>query len=496
MNFMAMNTMRETFHGYGKGKELGSQTAVECRFSQEVETVLSVHCAVALTGAEAGNGEVRYFGKAHFSIVYEDGEKRVCRAEKGVEWSAIHKDEEIFPALTPRVNIAVENIAVRREGASMYITALLGAQISLYGQQSFEYLAGGDLVLRRENVQVLTAHLCGGAAETEDEFETELFTDVLQHAETVNITDIVCETGLLKVEGEINLCVLALKGEGALVSFERLVPFRIEIPCDAAGYGCRAEAKVNVLNVILKAEADEERGRGRINAEFTLSAEGCVYEEVTVDAVTDAYSTESEVTLSYYDGAQSGVGETVRITERISGKAALSSSVDFSDTFEAISLQRAEANLVHGMGETRVEGVAMATLLVRGTDGGHRGIELSLPFSVPVQAAGCDVDVLVCGMSARQKQEGEVDAEATLKITLRERRKLTVHVVSGAEEGAPLPVNDSAVSVFIPRAGDGLWELSKSLKKPPEEVEASNPDIEFPIAEGQRVVIYRKKNLV
>ena len=492
---MAMNTAKETFRGYGKGKEISAQTAVECRFSQEVDTVLSVHCALALTGAEAGNGEVRYFGKAHFSIVYEDGEKRVCRAEKGVEWSAVHKDEDVFPALTPRAQVTVDNIAVRREGASVFVTSLIGAQICLYGEQNFEYLSGGDLVLRRESVQVLTAHLCGGAAETEDEFETELFGDILQHSETVNITDLVCETGLLKVEGEINLCVLALKGEGSLVSFERLVPFRIEIPCDSASYGCRAEARVNVLNVSLKAEADEERGRGHINVEFTLSAEGCVYEEITVDGVTDAFSTTSEVTLSYYEGETGGVGETSRVTERISGKAALSSTVDFSDAFEAIALQRAEANLVHGADGTRVEGVAMATLLVRGTDGAHRGIELSLPFSVPVQATGCDVDVLVCGMSARQKQEGEVDAEATLKITLRERRKITVRVVSGAEEGAALPVNDSAVSVFIPRAGDGLWELSKSLKKPPEEVEASNPDIEFPIREGQRVVIYRKKNL-
>ena len=56
-------------------------------------------------------------------------------------------------------------------------------------------------------------------------------------------------------------------------------------------------------------------------------------------------------------------------------------------------------------------------------------------------------------------------------------------------------LSESAISVYVPRAGDGLWELSKSLKKSPEEVAASNPDIEFPVREGQRVIIYRKKNL-
>ena len=72
---------------------------------------------------------------------------------------------------------------------------------------------------------------------------------------------------------------------------------------------------------------------------------------------------------------------------------------------------------------------------------------------------------------------------------------LTVRAVCAAEEGEPLLECDAAVSVYIPRAGDGLWELSKRLKKPPEEVLKSNPELEFPIREGERVVIYRKKSL-
>ncbi len=489
-----IKTQTETFRGYGKRKELTAQTAVECRFGQEVETVLCVHASAVLTGAEVGNGEVRYYGKAHFSIVYADNEKRVCRSEKGVEFSAQWKDDFCYPALTARVALSVENVSVRREGASVYATALLGADISLYGEQTFDYLAGGDLVLRREPVKVLTAHLVSGAAEADDEFETEFVGDILQHAETVNITELVCETGVLRVEGEVNLGVLALKAERSLVSFERLVPFRLEIPCEEAAYGCSAEARVNVLNVAIHADSDEEKGKCVLRAEFTLGAEGCVYEEVAVDAVTDAFSPVSEAHLVFATAESAGVGDVSRVTERISGKCALSSPVDFSDALQAVTLQRAEANLVLGE-ERRVEGVAMATLLVLGADGTHRGVEISLPFSVPVDAANCTVSALVCGMSARQRQEGEIEAEATLKLVLQEKRKIAARLVSSAEEGEALPVNDSAVSVYIPRAGDGLWELAKSLKKSPEEVSASNPDIEFPVREGQRVIVYRRKTL-
>ncbi|MCI9010368.1 MAG: DUF3794 domain-containing protein [Clostridia bacterium] len=492
---MAINTQTETFRGYGKRGTVNAQTAVECRFGQEVGTVLSVHADAVLTGAESGNGEIRYFGKAHFSLVYEDAEKHVCRAEKGVEFTAVAKDEICCPAFTARAKLTVENVSVRREGASVYLTALLGADISLYGEQTFDYLAGGDLVLKREPSNVLSAHLCGGAAEAEDEFETEFIGDILQHAETVNITDTTVSTGTLTVEGEINLGVLALKGSDALASFERLVPFRIEIPCDEAQYGCSAEARVSILNVSIHADADEERGKCKVHAEFTLQAEACVYEEIAVDTVSDAFSQTNQVTLAYTQTECGGIGEMSRVTERISGRCALSSPVDFSDVFQAVTLQRAEANLVKSENGAHVEGVAMATLLVLGTDGTHRGIEMSLPFSVPVQAENCSVNVLVCGMSARQRQEGEIDAEATLKITLCEKRMLSCKFVSNVEEGAELPVNDCAVSVYIPRAGDGLWELAKSLNKSPEEVSASNPDIEFPVREGQRVIVFRRKTL-
>lgn len=488
-----MKTQTETFRGYGKLFETTAQTAVECRFP-EVETALSVQACARLAGAEAGNGEVRYYGRVHFSIVYEDADRRVCRAEKGVEFTAVAKDERVFPAASARVVLAVENVSVRREGASSYVTALLGADVALFGEQTFDYLAGGDLVCRREPVHVLTAHLVSGAIEAEDDFEVGAIGDILQHSETVHLTSLSCETGSLAVEGEVFVGVLAMKGE-ELVSFERLVPFRMEIPSDACSPSCRAEVNVSVADVQIRAESDEEKGKCALAVTLTLRAEGCLYEEVAVDAVTDAFSRENRVALVFSDLVCEGAGETARLTERVSSRAALSAPIDFSDTLQAVTMQRAEANLVHGEGGTRAEGVALATLLVRGADGSRRGVEISLPFSVAVQAERASVSVLACGMSARQREEGTIDAEVTLKFAVTERVRLNARFIASAEASEAVKESDSAVSVYIPRAGDGLWELAKRLNKSPEEVTASNPDLEFPIREGQRVIIYRKKSV-
>ena len=487
-----MKTQTETFGAFGKLFQIAAQTAVECRFPDA--SVLSAHVSAHLSGAEAGNGEVRYFGRALFSIVYEDGERRVCRAEKGVEFSAAARDERIAPAMTVRAFVAVENVSVRKEGASIFVTALLGADLSFFGEQSFEYLAGGDLVCRHDPVPVFTAHLAEGRTEAEDDFEVEHIGDILQHTETVHLGRISCTEGALRAEGEVALAVLALRGED-LVSFERLIPFEMEIASEGARPGRNAQVRVDVSEVNLSADADEERGKCRIRATLTLAAQGVITEQGTVDGVTDAFSRTNRVQLTFVERAGEGAGETVQFAERIAGRAALSSGLDFTDTLQAVTLQRAEGNLVRGGNGARVEGVALATLLVRASDGSRRGIEMSLPFSVPSPKEDADVDVIACGMSARQKEEGTIDAEATLKFTLTERLHAKCRLVASAEEGESVPEHDCAVSVYVPRAGDGLWELAKRLKKSPEEVTASNPGLEFPIREGQRVIIYRKKNL-
>ena len=487
-----MQLETQCYRGYTRTGTLSQETAVECRFGGEVETVLSAHAELLPVQATAEEGGVRVLGRARFSLVYENAEHGVCRVEKGAEFT-LKAQGECHAAALPRVRLKTENISVRREGASVYLSALAAAEVELFEEREFEYVTGGGLVTRREELHFFSAHPFSGETETDDEFETDFLGDILLHSSSALVSGVKCSAGSVVLEGEVNLCILALK-EGEPVSLERLIPFRIEIWQDAAE-GASAEGRVSVKEVYLSADSDEEQGKCRLRAELSLLAEGCVYSEERVDAVIDAFSTERAVKLGYSEAETCSSKETFVRTERIAGKAALSAPIDYSDTLLAVALQRAEGEVVFTPEGRRFEGLATATLLVKGQDG-RRGVEMSVPFSVPLPCEGeCAVSALVCGMSARQKQEGEIDAEATIKLSVTPRQRSVLRAVCAVEEGEPVLERDCAVSVYIPRAGDGLWELSKRLKKPPEEVMRSNPELEFPIREGKRVIIYRKKSL-
>ena len=86
---------------------------------------------------------------------------------------------------------------------------------------------------------------------------------------------------------------------------------------------------------------------------------------------------------------------------------------------------------------------------------------------------------------------GETEVEGALKLALKNYRIYETEYVSSVEIGEPTVENDSGVSVFLPREGEGLWQVAKRLKCSPEDVEKNNPDLVFPVKGDERILIYR-----
>ena len=60
------------------------------------------------------------------------------------------------------------------------------------------------------------------------------------------------------------------------------------------------------------------------------------------------------------------------------------------------------------------------------------------------------------------------------------------------EEGDAYGDADCGFSVFITGKGEELWQVSKRLACAPEDLQKSNPDLQFPLKEGERIYVYRQ----
>ena len=65
-------------------------------------------------------------------------------------------------------------------------------------------------------------------------------------------------------------------------------------------------------------------------------------------------------------------------------------------------------------------------------------------------------------------------------------------VIKKVSEGEVKTINDSAISVYIPKPNDSLWEISKELGVTEDEILKINGDLTFPLSGEERIVIYRE----
>ncbi|MBO5240881.1 MAG: DUF3794 domain-containing protein [Clostridia bacterium] len=493
---MSIKPQYETYRYTGEVARLQSQSIVECRLpGSEIGSILAVQASAVPTECVCADGEVRYSGKLTLCVVYEDGNRKICRAERGAEFFHKAEGRDVSPACFAKAAFSTDNVSYRREGSGLYISVIVGADIFVYGGKQIEYLVGGEGVVAKKDTITLRKTVCvSGETEAEDEFETDYVGDILLHGENAVITRVSVGAGQIDMEGELNLHVCVLKEDDTVCSYERLIPLRLQIPCEEAFGRVTASARVCVKSATLTAGVDEEKGKSKIVFSYALAADCFLYSEDELAIASDAFSTEAELILKKANDEGRYLTKLVKCVERVSGVAALSPTVEGEYALAAAVLPRAEITCRKTENAFEAEGILNAEVLLRGADGGHRACTLSLPFAFPidVRAECVEADCIVCGLNVRRSRGGETEAEATLKICLRAYQNGEWAYLSEAVEGEAFEESGAAISIFALRAGEDLWQVAKRLARDPEELQKSNPDLAFPVKEGERIFVYRQ----
>ena len=81
-----------------------------------------------------------------------------------------------------------------------------------------------------------------------------------------------------------------------------------------------------------------------------------------------------------------------------------------------------------------------------------------------------------------------------MKISVSDCEEVCVNYATEIAEAEKLNKDTSVISVYIPSAGDSLWNTAKKLCQSPEEISATNPDLVFPLTGNERILVYRTKN--
>lgn len=490
------------------GKSLKSQSIVESRIAEkdsDIVKIIAVGASASVIGSETVASEVRYSGRVIFSLVYVNSENAVIRSEYGVEFSHKAEREDILASMRAEVFLSAENTELKQLNGSFVLSAIITADIILSGSIVYKYIDGGEgLVSRTEDAQIYkNTGAASGGYEFFEELECKGINDILTHFETVTLTDVQPGIGCIICDGVVNLNIVYTYGENNSIGcLTKLSDFRFEVACDEAMPNMKGKACVFVKGAKLSVAVDEAKDISRIAYEVALEAVAELYEEVTVCFASDVYSTSNELNIAAEGIKCEYPLMSKSFTEKVSGTAITGSEINFSTdiegiTQESLNIQTTEISL----GRITAEGVVTALALTKSSEGQIGSVGLELPFAIELsldgvtQGSGVDISGLAFNVTARQKKEGEIEMEATLKLFAAVTESNILTVISDVEEGDEIIKKCCAISVFMPEKGDGLWDVAKRLKEAPEDILSYNEDLQFPLTGDEKIIIYRRENI-
>lgn len=484
---MSLTTQYQTGTFTRRIANLHSQSIVEIRFSgQDIGEIVAVSPEVSANSVEINSGRATYNGRLVCTVAYTDEDGKLCRVQKGAEFSHYCDDDNLAPAHRGLIHLNCEKTQIRRDGSSFLVAVVVSAEIQVFASAERSYLSSAEgAVLKRDNAGLCTAVTFSGESEVEDDFDCNA-EDVLIPAAEALVLDCNARAGTVEVTGEIYLSMLAMR-EGAPVSLDRVIPFKCELVCEEALLSRKAFCRADIKDISVNAKVREDKGVCGVEIVARLGFSGSFYDEEETPVILDAFSCDNDLNLTFAEEKSYPCAGYKVYSERVSGLCATKAKLDYTCAFLATATPRVE----FARSESGIEGSVSATLIYN--QGGEiRASEVNLPFAVTLAGLNYgEISVAVCGVSVRQRAEGECEAEAVLKISAAEQEERHCRYLKEAQDGEQVEVSDSAVSVYIPVKGDDLWATAKKLKRPPEDIQATNHELTFPLSGKERIIVFR-----
>ena len=130
---MSLSTQYSTGTYQRRIAVLKSQSIVEIRLSgQEIGEVTAVYPQVSLSSCETASGRVTYGGRLVCTLAYADENGKLCRIQKGAEFSHYCDDDSLAPAHNALCSLTCEKAQVKRDGSSYLVAVVVGAEISVF----------------------------------------------------------------------------------------------------------------------------------------------------------------------------------------------------------------------------------------------------------------------------------------------------------------------------------------------------------------------------
>ena len=480
------------------------QIKAECKTevpSAVVSRILSVTARAVVSKVEINDKQLCYQGKTTFFVCFEQEDGSVSKCECGTEFKGCISDSR-FNGCKVQARAIIEKTEADVSGVRLAVVGYLTIEAQVTECKKVHVLTGGKgLITDGKDISVCKSYgLRESIFPIEEEFELDYkVQDVLSQRAEPHVTAVQCGVGCIIVDGEVALSSILLqnKEKNDIIRENKILPFRAEIECEDAMPSMSATAYVQEKTFKTDVAVDQENNKSIVRASVQLALSGEAFYNENVHLIGDAFSVKEAVQIEKQDLSYSRPCDVLSdsaqitltaVTDSLPAGTTLNSC--FGEKIEVLSVDCKDSRLC-------VNGVFYVTCLFKDADGKIFSRKLESPFEASTQISGeCDYDYTVRALASmarvRLLSDTQIEISTKLSLTVYPFEKCKISLIKEVKSLGAKPIENHAISVYIPYEGEELWSLAKRLNVDPQSLVATNQDLQFPLSGKERIVVYRQ----
>lgn len=501
---MPLDVKKESVILFDRGETLKGANKVEVKLdlnTDQIEKILSVSASSNILDKQMLNGKIKYKGKVTFFICYINIGGEVNKREVSTEFMGELESDKLTESTKSLLSSQVEKVETDATGVklSLISTILVTAETTEEKEAIFA-LADDNLVCKKcESTFPISLGVKESVYTLEDEFELDFpIKDVIsQRAEGV-VTSCECGVGCITVMGEVYVNQIFLTGDDGKTVRRKdtKLPFRVEVECDMVISSFTAVGRVKVKAFKTDIAVDFDKNTTDVACSITLSVWAEALAIKTVEHLEDCYSIDYLVNLkkntTNYKISEAEISKSATISG-VSVVSELPVGATYltcnDEKLEISSIKKVENGL-------DIEGVySLCGFFKEGDNVFTRKMETAVNFNLFLDQDfdGYQAYAIVINPCVKILSLTETEIKGEVIISLYPIKEHNVECVCEVEEVGEKGKNSSGISVYIPLKDEELWSLAKRLNVTPEELILTNPELQFPLTDKERIVIYRQK---
>lgn len=498
---MAINTVfKSVSSDYERNLE-GKQIVMQCNFDTTSKGGVTKVCALSsdaqITKVQALSKQIKISGRVSLKLIYLDSEGKLNSFDYISDFSEDISDDAVVADMPCLVRAAVVDSVSSISGSEIKVQTVVELTPMVVEVNTADVLeeSEGALVLRQEQDYQKYIATVDEEFEVSDEYACGVkVDDVLFYDSKVLACSVDNSDGKMTMSGQLEVCII-YSAEGAQTTKNINLPFAQELATRGDNLAACVNARIKDSRLIIEGDGSDNTFKMII----CVGIQGFVMQSEKTLAIIDLYSPTNSIRLSADKIAFDRQNGMMRFEERISGSVAVDAQDDgIRSIISCVVSQNALSNLVAMQDAILAEGILNTSVIYVGESDAVKCMQVELPYSLQFDKEGVSPDDILCGSaiatdcSHKIKRDREVELTANIALSVCAKTPIENVVIKSVEEGEALPINNSAISVYIPDKGESIWQVAKTLGMSIESIKAQNENLGDVMQGAERIVIYRE----